>query len=72
MPKRKRISGKTMAAAVRYAKRKRYSRGSTASKALKMAKQVKRLVNKTIENKQVNYNNTNLASDDLPFPPSLS
>lgn len=61
MPKRKRISGATMAAAVRHAKRKRYSRQNTASKALKMAKQVKRLVNKTIENKQVNYNNTNLA-----------
>jgi len=53
MPKRKRISPSTMAAAVRYAKRKRYSRGNTARKALNMAKSVKKMVNKTIENKQV-------------------
>lgn len=33
----------------------------TARKALNMAKEVKKMVNKTIENKQVNYTNTNLA-----------
>ena len=55
MPKRKRISPKTMSAALRYAKRKRYSRGSTAKKALTMAKQVKRLVTKTIEKRTVDY-----------------
>lgn len=55
MPKRKRISPKTMAAAVRYAKRKRYARSSTAKKALTMAKQVKKMVYKTIEKKTVDY-----------------
>ena len=62
--KRKRISGATMAAAVRHAKRKRFSRQNTASRALRMAKQVKKMVNKTIENKQINNKvlSTNLSS----------
>lgn len=34
---------------------------SISRKALRVANNVKKLVNKTIENKQVNYNNTNLA-----------
>lgn len=62
MPKRKRISPKTFAGAVRYAKRKRYARGSTAKRALSMAKQVKRLVNKTIENKQISWKQSTTVS----------
>lgn len=54
MPKRKYVQvGKTA-----FVKRRRAS-VSTAKKALNMAKQVKKMVNKTIENKQVNYVDTN-------------
>lgn len=53
MPKRK-FSGSTMKNATAYAYRKRRRRvRSTARKALTMVKEVKKMVNKTIENKQV-------------------
>ncbi len=55
MPKRK-FSSTTMKNASTYAYRKRRRRvRSTARKALNMAQQVKKMVNKTIENKQVNF-----------------
>jgi hypothetical protein len=53
MPKRK-FSSSTMKNATAYAYRKRRRRvRSTARKALTMVKEVKKMVNKTIENKQV-------------------
>lgn len=64
MPKRK-FSSSTMKNATAYAYRKRRRRvRSTARKALNMAKQVKKMVNKTIENKQINNKvlSTNLSS----------
>lgn len=64
MPKRK-FSSTTMKNATAYAYRKRRRRvRSTARKALNMAKQVKKMVNKTIENKQINNKvlSTNLSS----------
>lgn len=61
MPKR-RISDATMKSALAYANRKRRRRvRSTARKALKEVKQLKKFVNKTIEMKQVNYSQNSTA-----------